>query len=191
MAILPHGLTEEQINAKQPLLDTLQKQPVINGVDANVFFQTDEIVPVNIENRQIAHSLPFVYMDNIFTIQLTSSQSIYPVYNNTEFNPNSFYTTKDVLAGIIVYSQSILDIYEHLKLKKLNNQQMYILPQIVIEFIDRNKYTYRNAPRYNINSFIAFNEVYLTYPALSITPDASPIQLISRFISKSYEVLAK
>ena len=139
MAILPHGLTEEQINAKQPLLDTLQKQPVINGVDANVFFQTDEIVPVNIENRQIAHSLPFVYMDNIFTIQLTSSQSIYPVYNNTEFNPNSFYTTKDVLAGIIVYSQSILDIYEHLKLKKLNNQLMYILPQIIIEFIDRNK----------------------------------------------------
>lgn len=175
--ILPNPLTKEQLENKRALVSSeLFKQPVINGVDANVYFQTDEVGT-------------FSYMDNIFTIQLTSSQTAYPVYNNTQFQPNSVYTTKEALAGIIVYSQSILDVYGQLELKRMNGQNLYVLPQIIIEFIDRNKYTYEHAPQYNINSVVKFNKVYLTYPQISITPDSSPIQLISRFLTNSYEVL--
>lgn len=153
---------------------TFDDLQVINGENQKVFFYTDK--------------LGKVYMDTLFAIQFANSAVVFPIYDIQEFAPVNYYSTKDILAGIMVFNQVVLNPFELLGLQRLEDEYIYYIDKVEIAFIDKDVSTIEQFNQCRIKGKAELNGVYITFPQITMTADSSPLSLVSRFVANEHKI---
>lgn len=157
---------------------TLSNLQVINGENQKVYFHTD------------THS---VYMDTLFTIQFGSSAATLPINSMATVKTVDYYSTPDILSGIMVFNQFVLNPFEMIDQPLLedvdgNKQLIYYINEIEIQFIEREIDLSRGEPEYKTKGTMTLHGIYASMPSITIIADSQPLQLVSRFVVDNYEI---